>query len=431
MGNRLRTKVLKTVLHGFATVALVFGVSIPISTPASAEPAWDNRDLVDPWDSHAERLEDAPLGTPTLTRDGVFAMLRSLAVYKQIAAWGGWPEIAEGKELSEGVRDDRVVALRKRLLLTGDLPVSGGDPFHMDASVIDALRNFQTRHGLPVTSKVDEMTREALNIPVEDRINVIALNIERMRDLPTDPGTRHVMVNLPAAVLEAVDNGAVELRHRVVVGKEYRETPTMSSKITHIDFNPNWNVPIGLAKWDVIPRIRRDFDYLKREKFRIYSWGKDGREVDPKTVDWSRDDIHKSYRFVQSRGPKNSLGAVIIRFPNSDAIFLHDTPKKHLFGEDLRAHSSGCVRVDDIYQLVKWLLYDRRDVWTDQRIAQISKDQVWAQAHLKKRLPIHLMYVTSWVDHQGVLNFRPDIYGWDATKIAENGSRKVAANKAR
>ncbi len=394
--------------------------------PADAS-SWDNRDLVDPWDSHAERLEDAPLGTPTLTQDGVFPMLRSLAVYKQIAAWGGWPQIAEGRELSHGVRDDRVVALRKRLLLSGDLPASGGDQFLMDFSVIDAVRNFQTRHGLPVNGKVDEITRQALNIPVEERIKVIELNIERMRDLEIDQQERHVIVNLPAAVLEAVDEGKVELRHRVVVGKEYRETPTMSSRITHVDFNPNWNVPIGLAKWDVIPRIRRDFDYIRREKFKIYTWGRNAREVDPKTIDWSRDDIHKNYRFVQMRGPQNSLGAVIIRFPNSDAIFLHDTPKKHLFGEDLRAHSSGCVRVDDIYTLVKWLLHDRRDVWTDERIQQIAQDQTWAQAHLRHRIPIHLVYVTSWVDHQGVLNFRPDVYGWDNDQIAQSDTQKVAA----
>jgi murein L,D-transpeptidase YcbB/YkuD len=345
--------------------------------------------------------------------------------YQTIVDQGGWRQIRAGGILDLGAQDTRIADLRARLIKTGDLAPTPASPFIFDGDVAAAVRSFQERHGLTPSGAVDDETLDALNVSARERLAAIDLNIDRLNDSPIGRHESYVVVNIAAALLEVVDEGAVVRRHRAVVGKTYRKTPVLSSMITHIDFNPNWHVPVNVARWDIIPRIRRNPHFLKDEKFSV--WRVDGEEwtrVEAQSIDWTQNNLHQEYRFTQLRGPQNSLGGVIVRFPNDDAIFLHDTPKQHLFIGDNRAHSSGCVRVEQIDELAGWLLRGKRQ-WSSTRISQTRAGGKATQARLNTKIPVHLIYLTAWAGADANVHFRRDIYDKDKT------ADKVAAAKSR
>jgi len=352
---------------------------------------------------------------PMLSANSVSKLNQAMSRYKDIVDNGGWPEIPEGRNMQIGSRDERVTILRQRLMSEGDLKATSQYLFHFDSAVEQAVRNFQVRYGLPANGIVDEITLEKLNIPAYVRYGAIQSNISRLHKQLKGLKGRYVVVNIPAAQIEAVENGRVFSRHRAVVGKIDRPTPVLNSKISQINFNPYWHVPKSIARRDLIPLIRKDMSYLTRNDIRIYdSWG--GVEIDPETIDWetiTENDIV----FRQDPGNNNAMASVKINFSNKHAVFLHDTPSKSLFGKYIRTFSSGCVRVERVHDLVDWLIAGQEGIDRGQ-INQITFNVERKDVDLKRPVPLKMIYMTAWAKDDGKVHFRDDIYQLDQADLA-------------
>lgn len=401
-------------------VALLGGLgSVVSATRANAGTGYDpvETQWIDPWaaNSQAEVVTDPSMKStvPMLGDAGFWPIVRAISMYRQIQHWGGWKPIPEGEPLRKGMRDPRVALLRKRLLATGDIAASEGDQFMFDESVYEGVRRFQARHGLGPDGVVGRGTILALNIPVSTRINQLEVNLKRLSDVAPKLPNRYVFVNIAGQEVEAVENGQVVIRKRVIVGKEDRQTPELNSKINFISLNPYWNVPLSIATKDLLPKIKANSHFLSRMGIRVFKgWGPNAPEVNPSTVDWSNPDVTREYRLRQDSSRLNSLGTVKINFPNQYAVYLHDTPVKTLFGRNARNFSSGCVRVQDVRDLAAWLM-DKNKGWNRARIDQVIASGDHMDVPLVSSVPIYMMYLTAWVAEDGVVNFRDDVYDRD------------------
>jgi murein L,D-transpeptidase YcbB/YkuD len=245
------------------------------------------------------------------------------------------------------------------------------------------------------------------------RARQIEANLERWRWLPRDLGPRNIMVDIPAFTLEVTDSGRTAHTARVIVGRPDWPTPITTAPVTQIVFNPSWYIPRAIALAEVIPAQIRDSAYLYRTGIRVFP-ARGRREIDPTTVDWRKvTERNYAFRLVQDPGPANPLGAVRLLVVNPFGVTLHDTPQRELFTHPVRAFSHGCVRVERALELAKLLL---RDVpgWTPDTIAAVLRAGRERAAVLPKAVPVVLAYWTAWVDDEGVLQFRDDLYGWDA-----------------
>jgi murein L,D-transpeptidase YcbB/YkuD len=339
----------------------------------------------------------------------------ALRSYRAIRDRGGWPAVGGTAKLERGSGGEEVAALRERLAATGDIePRAGAEAGPFDEEVERAVIEFQRRQGLATDGVVGPATRAALNVPVEERIEQIEMNMERHRWLPKDLGRRHILVNIADFRLSVVEDGKSVESMRVVVGRRYRMTPVFSAIMTYLVLNPYWEVPPTIAKEDVLPSVRKDVSYLAEKNMRVFDgWGADAVEVDPTTVDWSRvspGDL--SYRFRQDPGPENSLGRIKFMFPNKYQIYLHDTPAKDLFARPERAFSSGCIRVEKPLDLADYLLQGA-ETWSRERLEAALSDPRERTITLPDPIPVHLLYWTAFVDEDGKVNFRNDIYHRD------------------
>lgn len=339
-----------------------------------------------------------------------------LARYREIARRGGWPAVAGGgAPFGRGRRDPRVPVLRERLHATGDLVSErpGADELY-DSAVGEAVRRFQSRHGMEPTGVVDSMTLEALNVPVEARILQIALNLERWRWLPRRLGDRYVWVNAAAHRLELVDSGRVVLTLRVLVGRPDWPTPILSTQATGLTFRPSWTLPREIVLRELLPLLAGSPEYLVREGIRVWTQ-RGGRWIEVHPDSLSEEDVRErisAYRFIQAPGPTNPLGGLRLRTPNCFAVYLHDTPARHLFDASLRSVTHGCVRVEGIDRLAAHLL--RGDgQWTEESVRAAMEGAPGQTVDLVPPVPVHLVYFTAIAREDGVLEFRPDIYGWD------------------
>jgi len=346
---------------------------------------------------------------PTLSAETVQNIQRAIDTYLAIQARGGWNTVPGGQVLRVGLSHKNVASLRERLIASGDLNASAGISNTFDTYVEAAVRRFQARHGLLPDGMVQDATLAELNVPIEVRINQLRTNLVRVNSMSADLGDRYVMVNIPAAEVEAVENGVVASRHTAVVGRSDRESPVLAKKVLYVSFNPYWTVPKSIIRKDIIPKMREDPTYLTRYKIRILD-GK-GQEIDPAQVDWSTDEA-VDYMLKQDPGDQNSLGSIRINFPNEHAVYLHDTPQQTLFGTNARFHSSGCVRVQNVRQLVDWLLQPNGD-WSRTKIDAVVRSGERVDVSLKKKTPIYFAYITAWATSDGVVHFRPDIYNRD------------------
>ena len=345
---------------------------------------------------------------PTISHETSTYMAIAITRYMAIARMGGWTAVpSEGKPLRIGMRDDRVAALRQRLQMSGDLAQSAGSSEVFDSYVDAAVRRFQARHGLTPDGVVGASTIEAMNVPVETRLTQLQANLRRLDDMPRDLGDSYVMVNIPGAEIEAVENGFVRSRHTAVVGKIDRQTPVLSSQIHEINFNPHWTVPVSIIRRDLIPIMKKEPDYLARNNIRIFDW--QDNELDWTQIDWNSDEATQ-YLFRQDPGEINSLGSVKINFHNKYQVYMHDTPAKNLFGDDYRFQSSGCVRVQNVRELVTWLLQSTTPEWDRARVDGVIRSGAREDVRLKARVPVHFVYVTAWANADGVVHFREDIY---------------------
>jgi len=343
------------------------------------------------------------------------ALRQALAEYRRLQSDGGWPRIPDGPAMEEGATGERVRLLRRRLLLTGDLSeIVTTEARAFDARLRRAVARFQERHGLAIDGVVGSATRSAMNVPVEERIEQIRVNLERWRWLPRDLGDPHIIVNIADFWLRVVDQGRTVLQMRVVVGLPYRQTPVFSDEITYLVFNPYWYVPRSIAIKDKLPDFRRNPALVSRLGFEVFEgWGADARKVDPATLNWDRLSASNfPYRFRQRPGPLNALGQVKFMFPNSYNVYLHDTPSRELFNHTERSFSSGCIRVEYPVDLATFLLRSN-DGWTEERVESAMKASRERAVVLNRKVPVHLLYWTAWMEGGEAIHFRRDVYERD------------------
>ena len=362
---------------------------------------------------------------------GVYApLVQGLARYRTIAAQGGWPHLPEMRALRVGDSSATIGAVRTRLAAEGYLPsATGGSLF--DNELARSIAAFQRRHGLTVDSVLGPRTRRALNVPVEHRIEQIDANLERLRWLPANLGSRFVVVNIPAFSLYGYVDGDRVLTMRVVVGDELvsRRTPIFADTMEYVEFGPYWNVPRSIAVNEILPKVRRDRGYLARNGFQLLrGWGDNAPAVDPRTLSDAAL-FSTRYRLRQLPGPNNALGRVKFMFPNDYNIYLHDTPSKLLFDEADRAHSHGCVRVADPPALAEFVLHDRAD-WSADRIRGALDAGRRVQVSVRPGVPVYLIYLTAFV-RDGEVAFRDDVYNRDDQLIRalRRGARASAVTR--
>lgn len=345
---------------------------------------------------------------------GYQSLKKALSRYRDIERQGRWQIFDKGPTLEPGMQHAQVVQLRQRLEITGDLS-EGADTDIFDHGLAEAVKSYQQRQGIMVDGNVGPQTRRSLNIPVGDRIRQIRINMERWRWMPRKLGKRYLMVNMTGFELYFVENGLPVLSMPVIIGKSYRATPSFSGLLSTMEYNPYWTIPTNLVIKDIIPHQIRDPSYLKRKSIRVFrGWGKNVREIDPKAVKWSQLDKEKfPYWLRQDPGPKNALGQVKFLFSNPYEIYLHGTPDRHLFDREVRTFSSGCIRVKDPIRLSSYLLSDGSQQMEEEILSTIHLDTNQS-VRLPSAVRIYLVYGTAWVDPEGKLNFRHDIYGRDA-----------------
>lgn len=354
--------------------------------------------------------------TPTLTARTFLDTLKVADRYAAFAEAGGWERLPDDLiRLKPGERSPAIPSLRHHLTLTGDLPVDAPPSDRLDPPLIAAIAAFQARHGLPDSGILGRLTINALNVPAATRQRQLAASASRLMGSKFPFGERYVVVNIPSANVEAVENGAVARRYVAVVGSPDKATPTVETRITDINFNPTWTVPASVVKNEIIPQMRKNPGYLARNHIRIL--GPSG-EVDPTKIDWAGNKA-AAYTLRQDSGFDNSLGQVRIDMPNRFAVYMHDTPAKSLFAAAVRFHSHGCVRVGQVKELVGWLLQGTDGPngpgtsWGPIEIETGIADGERRDIKLVKPVPVTFVYLTGYATPDGKAHFRDDIYNLD------------------
>ena len=360
--------------------------------------------------------------TPTLTPATFLDTLRAAERYQGLVEAGGWPSLPADLTVKPGERNPAIPLLRRHLVMTEDLAPGGPEGDQLDPGLVAALKRYQARHNLPETGLLGRQTLAALNVPASVRQRQLAASANRLIGSSFPFGDRYVAVNIPSAAVEAVDHGSVARRYVAVVGKPERASPMVETKITNINFNPTWTVPVSLIKKDIIPHMRKDPGYLAKMHIRMLDG--QGQEVQPTAVDWSTERA-VNYTLRQDPGFDNSLGQVRIDMPNRHAVYMHDTPSKGLFSRDVRFHSSGCVRVADVKALVGWLLEGTPgpngpgSTWGPMEIETGIATGERRDIKLAKPIPVTFVYLTGYATPDGRVHFRDDVYGLDTGKPVE------------
>ena len=342
------------------------------------------------------------------------SLKEGLAKYRKIATGGGWGVIADGPSIKTvGQSDERIPALRRRLEITGDMPVvkkvdtsSASSAMVYSPELQEGVRRFQNRHGLEQDGAVGPKTLRELNVPVEQRIDQIRINLDRYRWFVQKLEPTFVLVNIAGFTVQYVENGRYTWGSRVIVGKPFWKTPVFKAEMQYIIFNPSWNVPPGIMRKETLPAVRKDPGYLTRQNLRVID--RNGRVVDPYSVNWSSYSAGSlPYRISQAPGKGNALGRVKFMFPNKHLVYLHDTPGKHLFDRSERAFSHGCIRLQNPLELAQILLG-----WSAEDVQKMVDAGSTKTVHLTKNVPVFLLYLTAVAEGDEVL-FRDDVYSRD------------------
>jgi len=345
-----------------------------------------------------------------------FQLRQLLAGYRSLAARGGWAVVPKGDVLKPGMRDVRVPVIRQNLMARGYSGIANvADPKFYDDALTPVLEHFQKRHGLDQDGIIGPATLRALNVPAEERVRQIIVNMERWRWLPIELGERHVFVNQAGFQMYTMDAGKLVDQRRVIVGKPFHRTPIFSDMIRYAEFNPTWTVPNSIAIRDKLPKLRKDPSYADRNGFKFYTgWSGNDPEISPYAVDWNGVSDRKfPFRMVQQPGPKNALGQVKFMFPNKFSVYLHDTPSRQLFARTGRAFSSGCIRVNKPLDFAA-ILFGMDQNMSRARVDSIIDTKRTTRVNLETAVPVHLAYFTAWVDESGVPSFFADVYERDA-----------------
>ncbi|MBX3569649.1 MAG: L,D-transpeptidase family protein [Rhizobiaceae bacterium] len=364
------------------------------------------------WDDQFDAVSqagDVQSRLPIFSPQTISYVQQAIGRYQGIVTAGGWPDVPATKKLQLGVIDPDVEALRRRLMVSGDLSPNAGLSQSFDTYVDAAVKRFQARHGLPADGVMGTYSFKAMNVSAQVRLGQLETNLVRLQTMSNGfLGDRYVVVNVPAAQIEAVENGRVVQRHTAIVGKIDRQTPLLNSKINEIIVNPYWNAPVSIVRKDIIPLMRKNPNYLTENHIRIL--GPNG-EIDPKTIDWSTEDAAQ-FRFRQDPGAINAMASVKINFPSPENVYMHDTPSQGLFNKLMRFDSSGCVRVQNVRDLVVWLLRDTPG-WNRQHFEQVIKGGENTPVAVVNPVPVYFTYISAWSTGDKVVHFRDDIYARD------------------
>ena len=325
---------------------------------------------------------------------------------------GGWPTVSGNKKMEPGDKGPRVKQVAERLLVTGELPVLGVDPELYDPALEVAVKAFQKAHGLNADGVIGKRTIEEMNVSAEERLEMVLLNLDRMRTESPDMEDRFVFVNIPSTELRVIDNGVTTYFANAIVGRVARKTPLLKSEIFQAKLNPDWSVPAKIARIDMLKHELEEPGYFANKNVRVYT--SDGREVNPRAIDWKqvKDGGSFPYRLKQDAGPENALGPMKLDFKNDHAVFIHGTSSPKLFEKQDRFFSSGCVRVDDPLGLATFLIQDD-PAWNRARVDEVVRGGKTTYVKLVRPIPLHIVYMTAWVDEQGIANFRNDTYKRD------------------
>ena len=344
-----------------------------------------------------------------------------LKKYMKVREEGGWEPVYLSKKLKPGKYDRGVYSLRERLRVTGDyLSCSESEEEdHYDKCLQDAVKRFQKRNGLKADAVVGPVTLKILNKSVDERITTIRLNLDRIKWLNDRKANRHIIINIPDFKLSFEENGTLIQSMRVITGKPNHPTPIFSDTVEMIVLNPYWNIPKSIIQKEMIPKLMRNPNAMARQGIEIHAgWGQDAAKVSGGSVNWSQYRYSKTvpYRFAQTPGYKNALGKVKFLFPNKFSVYMHDTPTKHLFKRDKRAFSHGCIRLQKPRELLKTFstFNDNIDFDKSQTILKGKKNTYYK---LQEKVPVDVIYLTAWIDYEGKLQFRNDVYRYDAMQL--------------
>lgn len=392
--------------------------------PDTLTPAWHTlpparRDLVEHLaDALRHRTIAASLDSLDPKRPEYARLRDALAWLRAVQAAGGWPEVPRGEPLRWGADDPRVAAVRRRLAASGDLVAArerDTTSTFYDAELAGAVRTFQRRHGLRPSGQVHDVDVRAMNVPVEDRIERVAINLDRWRITIPDFGERHLVVNLPEFALHVFERDTLRQTIGAVIGQDTTRTPVFDDLVTYLVFGPTWRVPMSILRNEILPAMKRDRKYLEKNHMRVFGGtSKKAVELRGDSIPWRR--LHPdSIRFYvrQEPGPDNPLGRVKFMCPNPWDVYLHDTPSRGPFQRMDRRASHGCVRLERPLDLARWLLFDKNPPWDSLAIATAMDSSADRVIGLKTPVPVHFVYRTAWVDSAGRANFRSDVYGYD------------------
>ena len=368
-----------------------------------------------------------------------------------ISANGGYAKIPEIKSLRIGETSEIVKALRTRLSQSKDLiktcentvnvenivtnNTTNGNPEnteaiqnnipkeaiscenYFDEDLKTAVISFQKNHGLYADGIVGSLTQKFLNMSANEKIGQIRINLERMRFLPRDLGEKYLIVNIPEFKLKLIEDHTVKLSMNVVVGESKHPTPIFSDNMSYIVLNPKWNIPESITKKEIIPKLIKDPNYLASKGIDIYSsWHPESEKMNTQDIidAFILEDLDSmpNFRLTQSPSSENPLGRMKFIFPNKHAVYMHDTPAKSLFSNARRAYSHGCIRLSKPQELLNIIASEDKSLDLG-KIDSILKETNEKSIGLSKKIPVHLVYLTSWVDEEGQLQFREDVYNYD------------------
>lgn len=342
----------------------------------------------------------------------------ALAEYRRLAdgspSGNAAPLNVSGK-INPGDRHEGIPWVRNKLRgtdLKGD--EANEDSLIFDDELVSAVKQFQFRHGLTADGVIGPSTAKHLNISFRKKADLIALNLERLRWLPNDLPDDYISINVPEYKLRVYNGDKSILEMRVVTGSSFTSTPVFSDTLEYIVFSPTWTVPYSIIEDEIIPRLRKDSLYYENKNYTFY---REGEEIDPSNEPWKDDDLDiYQYKVVQEPGPSNALGLVKFMMPNSMAIYLHDTPADELFEKSERALSHGCIRLEEPIRFAQYLLSGHKG-WNEKRIIEAMHGEEPDTVYLKKPFHVEIEYRSVWVDDNGLVHFRPDIYGHDERQL--------------
>ncbi len=323
-----------------------------------------------------------------------------------------WTYEAVDGAIEVGELHAAIPAIRKRLIFWDFLkPYEMEDPSLFDSTLLAGLKKYQESNGMNPDGVIGSLVAESLNKSPQNLIDIASINMERLRWMPElDWDQEMVLVNIANYQLDYMKKSDTTFSGKVIVGKEYNESPTFTAPMSYIVFSPYWNIPSSITNDEIIPAVQKDKSYLSRKNMEVVTG--DGESLNVKNVDWKiKDGENFPYLIRQRPGGDNSLGLVKFMFPNEYNIYIHDTPARSLFDRESRALSHGCIRVQNPDQFAKILLND--EAWTDEKIQTAMHLENEEVVKLEREIPVVILYMTFWADRDGKANFRSDIYNRD------------------